>query len=293
MIAIAAIVWAGGRDVIQHIPALSVILDFSRQKLVPFHWVRNVATIGVLVAFTQYSLRFFRPIQDLSDKYNILQSAMASSERIFKLLDTPVDIESPAVTKKPEGPGRIEFDHVWFSYGVRGTAADTLGKPVVAPIPAGDDSSSGIQRPRLGASRCVIRDRTRRDHRHRGAHRRRKNDAYLAPAAFLRCAKRCDPHRWGRHQGDGSERFAPPLRRRAAGSVPVHRDGGRQYPARIGLDRRQGCRRGRRRSEPRRLHPNAPGRLWRGSAGTGIHPFYRAEAVDLLCACSGPQSRKS
>src|SRR5580704_17865160 len=147
MIAIAAIVWPGGRDVIQHIPALSVILDFSRQKLVPFHWVRNVATIGVLVAFTQYSLRFFRPIQDLSDKYNILQSAMASSERIFKLLDTPVDIESPAVTKKPEGPGRIQFDHVWFSYGVRGTAADTLGKPVVAPIPAGDDSSSGSNDP--------------------------------------------------------------------------------------------------------------------------------------------------
>jgi ATP-binding cassette, subfamily B, multidrug efflux pump len=147
MIAIAAIVWAGGRNVIQHIPALSVVLDFSRQKLVPFHWVRNVATIGVLVAFTQYSLRFFRPIQDLSDKYNILQSAMASSERIFKLLDTPVDIESPVVTKKPEGPGRIEFDHVWFSYGVRGTAADTLGKPVVAAIPTGDDSSSGSNDP--------------------------------------------------------------------------------------------------------------------------------------------------
>jgi ATP-binding cassette subfamily B multidrug efflux pump len=147
MIAIAAIVWAGGRDVIQHIPALSVIIDFSRQKLEPFHWVRNVATIGVLVAFTQYSLRFFRPIQDLSDKYNILQGAMASSERIFKLLDTPVDIESPVVTKKPEGPGRIEFDHVWFSYGVRGTAADTLGKPVAAPIPTGDDGSSGSNEP--------------------------------------------------------------------------------------------------------------------------------------------------
>jgi ATP-binding cassette subfamily B protein len=72
---------------------------------------------------------------------------MASSERIFKLLDTPVDIESPVVTKKPEGPGRIEFDHVWFSYGVRGTAADTLGKPVVAPVPAGDDGSSGSNDP--------------------------------------------------------------------------------------------------------------------------------------------------
>jgi ATP-binding cassette, subfamily B, multidrug efflux pump len=104
-IAVATIIWFGGSDVI-----------------------RGTATLGVLVAFMQYAQRFFRPIQDLSDKYNILQSAMASSERIFKLLDTPVDIESPAVTKKPEGPGRIEFDQVWFSYGVRGTAADSLGK---------------------------------------------------------------------------------------------------------------------------------------------------------------------
>src|ERR1019366_7025771 len=66
--------------------------------------------------FIQYALRFFRPIMDFSEKYNILQSAMAASERIFKLLDTPVQVVSPAVTKRPEGPGRIEFDHVWFAY---------------------------------------------------------------------------------------------------------------------------------------------------------------------------------
>ena len=53
-------------------------------------------SLGVLVAFFQYGLRFFRPIQDLSEKYNILQSAMAASERIFKLLDTPPSITSPA-----------------------------------------------------------------------------------------------------------------------------------------------------------------------------------------------------
>ena len=128
MIAIAAIIWFGGRDVVQQIPALSVIFEFSREKLLAVHWIRDVATLGILFAFTQYALRFFRPIQDLSDKYNILQSAMASSERIFKLLDTPVDIESPSVTKKPQGPGRIEFDRVWFSYGVRGTASDSLAK---------------------------------------------------------------------------------------------------------------------------------------------------------------------
>ncbi len=78
--------------------------------------VRNVATVGVLAAFIQYAQRFFRPIQDLSDKYNILQAAMASGERIFRLLDTPVEITSPEQPKNVEGPGRIEFDHVWFAY---------------------------------------------------------------------------------------------------------------------------------------------------------------------------------
>jgi ATP-binding cassette subfamily B multidrug efflux pump len=78
--------------------------------------LRNVTTLGVLVAFIQYAQRFFRPIQDLSEKYNILQSAMASSERIFKLLDTEVAITSPESPQEPTGPGRIEFDHVWFAY---------------------------------------------------------------------------------------------------------------------------------------------------------------------------------
>ncbi len=57
--------------------------------------LRNLVTIGTAIAFIQYSQRFFRPIQDLSDKYNLLQAAMASSERIFKLLDTPVTITEP------------------------------------------------------------------------------------------------------------------------------------------------------------------------------------------------------
>src|SRR5713101_7654300 len=92
-IAIASIIWFGGMDVI-----------------------KGMATLGVLVAFMQYAQRFFRPIQDLSEKYNILQSAMAAAERVFKLLDAPVEITEAAITKTPEGPGRIEFDHVWFAY---------------------------------------------------------------------------------------------------------------------------------------------------------------------------------
>jgi ATP-binding cassette subfamily B protein len=115
-IAIACVIWFGGQDVMRGIVASSVSLEFSRQTLISFHVVAAAASLGVVVAFTQYAQRFFRPIMDFSEKYNILQSAMAASERIFKLLDTPVDIVSPAVTKKPAGPGRIEFDHVWFAY---------------------------------------------------------------------------------------------------------------------------------------------------------------------------------
>jgi ATP-binding cassette subfamily B multidrug efflux pump len=86
-----------------------------------------VATLGVLVAFMQYAQRFFRPIQDLSEKYNILQSAMAAGERVFKLLDTKIDVTSPAITKRPQGPGRIEFDHVWFAYHASGHVGGETG----------------------------------------------------------------------------------------------------------------------------------------------------------------------
>jgi ATP-binding cassette subfamily B protein len=131
-IAVSLIVWYGGRQVM---------------------WTG--ITLGTLVAFLQYTQRFFRPISDLSEKYSVLQQAMASSERIFGLLDTPGDaadavgpadpaastaepiaVSKPGVasangpgadgrsprivpiTRPPaHGGGRIEFDHVWFAYG--------------------------------------------------------------------------------------------------------------------------------------------------------------------------------
>jgi ATP-binding cassette subfamily B multidrug efflux pump len=116
-IAIACVIWFGGAGVMRNISVTSVAVSFNWKTLVAFRLVRGVAELGVLVAFIQYALRFFRPIMDFSEKYNILQSAMAASERIFKLLDTPVEVVSPAITKRSEGPGRIEFDHVWFAYG--------------------------------------------------------------------------------------------------------------------------------------------------------------------------------
>jgi ATP-binding cassette, subfamily B, multidrug efflux pump len=136
-IAIACVIWFGGNDVI-----------------------RGATTLGVLVAFIQYAQRFFRPIQDLSEKYNILQSAMASSERIFKLLDAPVEIKSPAATKTPQGPGRIEFDHVWFAYRsmpandhVDGGRASSPGSPVASLLTGAD-----ARPPQTGEPDWVLRD---------------------------------------------------------------------------------------------------------------------------------------
>ena len=92
--AVALILWYGGGQIIQ-----------------------NALTLGALVAFIQYSERFFRPIRDLSERYNILQSAMASSERIFELLDTAPRIASPAQPQAAPGPkGQVEFRDVHFEY---------------------------------------------------------------------------------------------------------------------------------------------------------------------------------
>jgi ATP-binding cassette subfamily B protein len=92
--------------------ALAMLLAYGG-----FRIRQGALTLGVLVAFFQYGLRFFRPIQDLSEKYNILQGAMAASERIFKLLDTKPEIVSPAEPVAfPKGRLEVEFDHVWFAY---------------------------------------------------------------------------------------------------------------------------------------------------------------------------------
>ena len=174
-----------------------------------FAWCRLSRRWACWSRSSQYALRFFRPIMDFSEKYNILQSAMAASERIFKLLDTPVQVVSPAVTKRPRaGPHRIRSRMVRLSRHGRGR------------------SSSG-----LGSSRRHLHHRARRNRGHRRPHWRRQNHAHLPAAALLRCPERRGPHRRRGRQRDGSRRVAPPFRRRSAGSVPVHGHHRRQYPA--------------------------------------------------------------
>ncbi len=101
-IALALIIWRGGASILE-----------------------ATLTVGVLAAFLQYARRFFRPIQDLSEKYNLLQGAMASSERVFKLLDREIEIVDPATPTVLASPvqGRIEFEDVSFAYGKDGSGA--------------------------------------------------------------------------------------------------------------------------------------------------------------------------
>jgi ATP-binding cassette subfamily B protein len=122
-VAIALVIWRGGYGVLH-----------------------GTVTIGVLAMFIQYSQRFWRPIQDLSDKFNILQSAMAACERIFKLLDTAPEIVNPAHPIAGDGSNRIEFRHVWFTYQ---TLTDEQKAAVAAA--QSDIGAPGISTPNAAA----------------------------------------------------------------------------------------------------------------------------------------------
>ncbi len=106
--AIALVIWIGGAAILHN---LGIAVPRG---------IFSTVTVGVLVAFIQYAQRFFRPIQELSDKFNILQAAMAAAERVFKLLDQFPQIISPTKTIAPDplSPqyGQIEFRNVWFTY---------------------------------------------------------------------------------------------------------------------------------------------------------------------------------
>ena len=101
-------------------PAIETISSLASAPIIWYgggRVMQSALTLGALVAFLQYSQRFFRPISDMSDKFNVLQSAMASSERIFKLLDEPLEVKTPERPVKRQKPvGHIIFDRVWFAY---------------------------------------------------------------------------------------------------------------------------------------------------------------------------------
>ena len=93
-IAIALIIWYGGSGILA-----------------------GTVTFGIVVAFIQYAERFYQPVRDLSEKYNVFQSAMVASERIFELLDTPPAVPEPERPRPlPAVSGDVEFDRVWFAY---------------------------------------------------------------------------------------------------------------------------------------------------------------------------------
>jgi ATP-binding cassette, subfamily B, multidrug efflux pump len=103
------------------LPVMEVLTSVSLALVIAFGGtgvLNGALTVGVIAAFLQYARRFFRPIQDLAEKYNMLQAAMASSERIFKLLDTaPETAAQPAIARLPKSVrGEIEFRDVWFAY---------------------------------------------------------------------------------------------------------------------------------------------------------------------------------
>jgi ATP-binding cassette subfamily B protein len=146
-LAIAIIIWMGGGGVL-----------------------RGTVLLGTLVGFMQYAQRFFRPIQDLSEKYNILQAAMAASERVFKLLDTPPEIVSPANPEQGDGSGRIEFRDVWFTY--QRLDAETIARLAAASaadLQAQNGISSGIEWVLRGVSFTVEPNQTAAIVGHTGA----------------------------------------------------------------------------------------------------------------------------
>ena len=120
VVAVALVIWVGGWSVIGH----------------------GAVTLGVLAMFNMYSQRFWRPIQDLSDKYNILQAAMAACERIFKLMDTKAEIVSPSNPQVGDGSNRIEFRHVWFTY--QKLTAEGLAVQAASKMASPQERSAGL-----------------------------------------------------------------------------------------------------------------------------------------------------
>ena len=145
------------------IPAIELVSALAASLIiwVGGGWVMSGAlTLGSLVAFLQYSQRFFRPISDMSEKFNVLQGAMASSERIFALLDTPVEIQSPGDPRRG---------------GACRPASDAAGQSF-----ASSTSPSAYVRRRARAAGCLFEVEPGPARRDRRRHRLGQDDASSA-----------------------------------------------------------------------------------------------------------------
>lgn len=131
VLAIAVVLWYGGNRVLAGMDAQGRAMAGALE-------------LGAVIAFTQYAQQFFRPIQDLSEKFNLFQTAMASSERIFRLLDEPITIESKAgALPLGELRGEIEFRNVWFAYrgGAEPAEADWVLRGVSFHLAPGETAA--------------------------------------------------------------------------------------------------------------------------------------------------------
>ncbi len=168
----------------------------------------GMVTIGTVMAFLQFNEMFWRPIRDLSEKYNIMQTAMASSERVFRLLDDRTLIHDPEhPLPLPTVRGDIEFRNVWFSY---------------APVVDG-------QEPEWVLKNVSFLDQGGRERGHRGPYRRGQDHDYQFAEPVLRCSTRTDScGRSGYPAGDAG-RPPPAYGCGASGCVPLFRGHRREY----------------------------------------------------------------
>ncbi|MCX7784181.1 MAG: ABC transporter ATP-binding protein/permease, partial [Meiothermus sp.] len=137
-ITVALVLWYGGGQVIQ-----------------------QALTLGLLVAFTDYVRQLFQPLQDLSDKFNIFQAAMASAERIFGLLDTEEEVaDKPSAQPVERFRGQIDFENVWFAYGKRGEAKPdgTVGRTLKVEGKGSGVEGAGGSNPQPSALRSEPED---------------------------------------------------------------------------------------------------------------------------------------
>jgi ATP-binding cassette subfamily B protein len=247
-------------------PVIEVLGAIAVALLLWYGGLRSLAgtlTVGTLAAFIQLTRRFFQPLQDLSEKFNIMQSAMASSERIFRLLDEPVTVADPVRPAALPHPvrGEVRFEGVWFRYDPAGPWVLEDVSFTAAP---GDDRAGG---PHRGGE----------DHHHQPA------------APVLRSRSAAGSRSTASICGSSGRRSATLDRLCAAGSLPVHR----RYPAQPATRRAHSPRAGRGSRDAggsRSLHRPAPGRLWPRARGTGQVPQRGGAAAPQLRAGPGARS---